>query len=109
MDFFSNGTYGISSSSYYVDIGMWVHFCLTITFIIIGTIGNILSIIVVTNRRSKKSSFTVSILALAIVDTFALFVINIENLFEEIFQSPIIDIDEAVCKMLKYFEEFHPG
>ena len=46
---------------------------LTVIFLSFGTIGNILSIITLTNKHCKKSSYTVYLTGLAITDTLALY------------------------------------
>ena len=46
---------------------------LTVIFLSFGTIGNILSIITLTNKHCKKSSYTVYLTGLAIADTLALY------------------------------------
>ena len=50
-----------------------VRITLTTVLLCVGTVGNILSIITVTNKHCKKSSYTVYLVGLAITDILALF------------------------------------
>ena len=50
---------------------IWTY--ITPVIIIVGTIGNVLTLIAVTNRHSRKSSYTVYLAALAITDTAYLY------------------------------------
>ena len=81
---------------------------LTVVFIIVGSVGNLLSIVAVTSRHSKKSSFTVYILALAIVDTLALCSMNADKISSRMFNMAIVDYSAAICKVIKYFEQLLP-
>ena len=50
---------------------LWTY--ITPSIIIVGTVGNVLSLMAVTNRHCRKSSFTVYLAALAITDTTYLY------------------------------------
>ena len=50
-----------------------VRIILSIIFLCVGTVGNSLSIITVSNKHCKRSSYTVYLAALAIVDLLALY------------------------------------
>ena len=56
----------------YIGLIVWTY--ITPCIIIAGTVGNVLSLITVTNRHCRKSSFTVYLAALAITDTTFLWV-----------------------------------
>ena len=92
-------------------LGPCVDIYLTIFFIIIGSVGNLLSIVAVTSRHSKhskKSSFYVYVLALAIADTLSLYSMNAEKMSSRIFNFAILNYSEAICKLIKYLEELLP-
>ena len=102
---FRSGVIRISTNA---TLGPRADIYLTVTLLIIGTIGNLLSIIAVTNRHSKKSSFTVFMLSLAIVDTFALYAINVEKLFSDSLKVTIKEHSAAACKLIGFFEQLIP-
>lgn len=85
------------------DIQVWTY--LPPTIIAVGTIGNMLSIAAVTNRRCKKSSFTVYLAALAISDTLVLYTFALNTWLRYVFEKDIARSGTAMCK-LYYFAVF---
>ena len=90
------------------DVLQDVHIYLTVAFVLIGTVGNILSLVAVTNRHCKKSSFTVFVAALAIADVLALYATTATKLLSFIFNRDILVVNETLCKLIKYFEYLAP-
>ena len=81
---------------------------ITIGLILIGTIGNMLTIFAVTNRHTKKTSFTVYLMSLAIADTLALFSTTLHKWVSIIFGKFVLDSGEAPCRLVHYFEQLTP-
>ena len=64
----------------------------------IGTIGNILTLITVTSRQCKKSSFTVYLGALAIFDTLVLYTVGTQMWTIFVFGVNYLDTVPFICK-----------
>ena len=60
-----------------------VRLILVVIFVCVGTVGNILSIITVSNKHCKKSSYTVYLAGLAIADLLALYNIVLTYSYED--------------------------
>ena len=73
--------------------------------IIAGTVGNILSLMAVTNRQCRKSSFTVYLATLAITDTAYLYVTVFSNWLVNAFDIDFGSFWKILCKMA-YFLSF---
>ena len=85
-----------------------VEIYITVVFILIGTVGNVLTVVAVTNRHTKKTSFTVYLVSLAIVDMLALFSTTIQKWVFYIFGANFLDSTEAACRLVHYFEQLIP-
>ena len=73
--------------------------------VIVGTIGNILSLLTVTNRHCRKSSFTVYLAVLAITDTAYLYVTVLSEWLANTFDIGFGSFWNIWCKMA-YFLSF---
>ena len=72
------------------------------TIIAFGTIGNILSIVTVTNRQCKKSMFTTYIAALGVADLGGLYLFGLPLVFLA-FEINIFEVVPSACKLLTFF------
>ena len=70
-----------------------------------GTVGNILTLITVTSRQCKKSSFTVYLGALAIFDTLVLYTVGSQMWIRFVFGVNYADSGTFMCK-LYFFTSF---
>ena len=73
------------------------------TFLCIGTVGNILSIVTVTNKHCKKSSYTVYLAGLAIADLLTLYFAILAIPLPETFGSNLTVRSALFCKLHLYF------
>ena len=64
----------------------------------IGTVGNFLTLVTVTSRQCKKSSFTVYLGALAIFDTLVLYTVGTQMWMRLVFGVNIADLGTFMCK-----------
>lgn len=78
----------------------------SVLLVLFGTLGNCLTLRVVTSRHCKKSSFTVYLGALAVVDTLVLWVWPFKNWLSEIFQFYIQNTNIVMCKMINLLTYF---
>ena len=72
-------------------------------FLCLGTIGNVLSIITVTNKHCKKSSYTVYLAGLAIADILAVYMVILGGPLPESFGRNPIQTSTVFCKLQWYF------
>ena len=70
--------------------------------ITIGTLGNCITLIVLTNRKCKKSSFTVYLTALAIVDTLILYNFPLNTWLKYVFNFAYETYNIILCKGLAF-------
>ena len=78
-------------------------------FIFIGIVGNILSIITVSNKHCKKSSYTVLLTALAIADLLTLVFVISDRWAIETFNIPMTVIGPVYCKLNMFFASLFPA
>ena len=78
-------------------------------FLCTGTIGNILSIIAVTNKHCKKSSYTVYIAGLAVADLLALYAIIIEILLPDAVGINLKLTNPLYCKLHVFLSGIFSG
>ena len=76
---------------------IWTYICPSI--IIAGTVGNILSLMAVTNRHCRKSSFTVYLAALAITDTTYLYACVLPDWLTHVFAIRLGSFGNSWCKV----------
>ena len=70
--------------------------------VVVGTAGNILSFITVTNKHCKKSSFTTYIAAFAIVDTVYLLLVVLNSWLHFVFDINLQEINTVTCKLFEF-------
>ena len=76
-----------------------VRIILSAVFLFVGTVGNILSVITVTNKHCKKSSYTVYLAGLAIADLLTLYTfIIVINSQQETFGINLTTTSPLFCK-----------
>ena len=82
-------------------------------FVVIGVIGNVLSMIVFTNKDMRGTSSNIYLLALAISDTLYLICVFFVDILKNIkcFYFPTINLDiinrsSIICQMSQYFSDF---
>ena len=73
-----------------------------IILVLTGTLGNCLTLCVLTNRRCQKSSFTVYLSALAIADTLALWLWPFGNWFYDMFEIDLELLNIIMCKLVNF-------
>ena len=78
-------------------------------FIFIGIVGNILSIITVSNKHCKKSLYTVLLTALAIADLLTLVFVISDTWAIETFNIPMTVIGPVYCKLHMFVVSFFIG
>ena len=78
-------------------------------FIFIGIVGNVLSIITVSNKHCKKSSYTVLLTALAIADLLTLVFVISDRWAIETFNIPMTVIGPVYCKLHMFVVSFFIG
>ena len=78
-------------------------------FIFIGIVGNILSIITLSNKHCKKSSYTVFLTALAIADILTLVFVVSDRWVIETFNIPMTVIGPVYCKLNMFFASSFPS
>ena len=71
-------------------------------FVCVGTVGNILSIITVSNKHCKKSSYTVYLAGLALADLLALNTIVISYSYEETLGVNLTATSDLFCKLAMF-------
>ena len=71
---------------------------------ILGLVGNTFSLITVTSKRCKKSSFTVYIGALAVVDSCLLIIHVLDTLLIGVYNVDLGGHGTAICKCIRYFQ-----
>ena len=76
---------------------IWTYICPSI--IIVGTVGNVLSLMAVTNRHCRKSSFTVYLAALAITDTTYLYACVLPDWLTNVFAFRLGSYGNTWCKV----------
>ena len=69
----------------------------------IGITGNMLSLITVTSKHCKKSSFTVYLAALAIADSTVLILSSIDTWLLRVYQINLEQYGTSTCKLLIFF------
>ena len=74
------------------------------TIVCLGTVGNILSFLTVTNRHEDKSSYTVYLASLAIVDTLSLFGIAVDTWLPTAFGINLLEtwIGHPYCRLSEF-------
>ena len=70
--------------------------------VVVGTAGNILSFITVTNKHCKKSSFTTYIAAFAVVDTVYLLLVVLNSWLHFVYDINLQEIHIVTCKLLEF-------
>ena len=80
-----------------ITLIIWTY--ITPSIIIAGTVGNILSLMAVTNRHCRKSSFTVYLAALAITDTTYLYVCALRDWLTHVFAIRLGSFGNSWCKV----------
>ena len=81
-------------------LNVWTYLPPVIVFV--GTIGNVLSFIAVTNKHCKKSSFTTYIAAFAVVDTVFLFLVVLNSWLHFVFDIDLQEINTVSCKLIEF-------
>ena len=76
-----------------------VRLILVLIFVCVGTVGNILSIITVSNKHCKKSSYTVYLAGLAIADLLALYNIVLTYSYEDSLGINLKATSALYCKL----------
>ena len=66
--------------------------------VVIGTVGNFLTLVTVTSRQCKKSSFTVYLGALAVFDTLILYTVGTQMWMRFVFDVNTADLGTFMCK-----------
>ena len=74
------------------------------TIVCLGTVGNILSFLTVTNRHADKSSYTVYLASLAVVDTLSLYGIAIDTWLPTAFGINLLEtwIGHPYCRLSEF-------
>ena len=72
---------------------------LSILIVVFGTVGNGLTLLMMTSRQCRKSSFTVYITALAVVDIIVLWVWLFSYWLFDTFEIDIEGSNSAMCKL----------
>ena len=85
-------------------LGVWTYTPLVLT--VIGTTGNVLSLIVFCSSRCRKSSFTVYLGALAITDSVVLITALVHTWLFRVFRPDLGEYGTASCKLLVSFTYF---
>ena len=99
---FGNIIINFGKSTYYVDT------VLTVVFTLVGTVGNGLTIMAVSNKHTKKSAFTVFLAALAVVDTLVLYSTLSEKLINNFFKEMGLVSGRIICKLEHFFRYLFP-
>ena len=81
-----------------MDLNVWRTVLIPI-LLFLGTVGNVLSIITVTNRFCKRSSYTVHLTALAIFDLLTLYTAITKIWVPDAFGIHLISMSPAYCKI----------
>ena len=78
------------------------------TIVCLGTVGNILSFLTVTNRHADKSSYTVYLASLAVVDTLSLFGIAVDTWLPTAFGINLLEtwIGHPYCRLSEFMVVF---
>ena len=83
---------------------VWTY--LTPTILLVGTVGNVLSLIAVSNRNCRKSSFTTYIASLAVVDTVVLYANLIPYWLNHAFSIVLENTNQISCKLVYFLKTF---
>ena len=78
-------------------------------FLLVGIVGNSLSIVTVTNKHCKKSSYTVFLTALAIADLLTLILSIADRWIIETFNVPMETIGPVYCRLQLFFASLFSG
>ena len=78
-------------------------------FVCVGTVGNILSIITVSNKHCKKSSYTVYLAGLAIADLLVLYTLISSYSYEETLGVNLKATSAIYCKLHLFFTGLFTG